>query len=40
MNPRKFFTLYLLIVAVYFLFNFALSSFSHHLSKKWAKAID
>ena len=39
-EPSQVFTIYLLIAAVYFLFNFALSSFSHHLAKKWENATD
>ena len=36
----KSLSLYLLIATVYFLFNFALSSFPHHLFIKWAEAVD
>lgn len=34
------FTLYIIIALIYFLINFAISSFSRYLSRRWAQAAD
>ncbi|MDO4667417.1 MAG: amino acid ABC transporter permease [Streptococcus sp.] len=39
-EAEQIFTLYLLIAAIYFVINFAISSFSRRLSKQWAQAAE
>ena len=39
-EAEQVFTLYLLVAAIYFLINFAISSFSRKLSQRWAQAAE
>ena len=39
-ETEQVFTLYLLVAAIYFLINFAISSFSRKLSQRWAQAAE
>lgn len=39
-EAEQVFALYLLVAAIYFLINFAISSFSHKLSQRWAQAAE
>jgi len=39
-EAEQVFTLYLLVAAIYFLINFAISSFSRKLSQHWAQAAE
>lgn len=39
-EAEQVFALYLLVAAIYFLINFAISSFSRRLSKQWAQAAE
>lgn len=39
-EPEQVFTLYILIALIYFALNFAISSFSHALAKRWQQAAE
>lgn len=39
-EPEQVFTLYILIAVIYFVLNFAISSFSHALAKRWEQAAE
>lgn len=39
-EASQVFTLYALVAAIYFIINFAISSFSRHLAKRWEKAAE
>lgn len=39
-EPEQIFTLYILIALIYFIINFAISTFAHRLSKRWAQAAE
>lgn len=39
-EAEQVFALYLLVAIIYFLINFAISSFSRHLAKSWASSIE
>ena len=39
-EPEQVFSLYILIALIYFIFNFAISSLSHKLAKRWQQAAE
>ena len=39
-KPEQVFSLYILIALIYFIFNFAISSLSHKLAKRWQQAAE
>ena len=39
-EPEQIFTLYILIALIYFIINFAISTFARRLSKRWAQAAE
>ena len=39
-EPEQVFSLYILIALIYFIFNFAISSLSHKLAKRWQQATE
>ena len=39
-EPEQVFSLYILIALIYFIFNFAISSLSHMLAKRWQQAAE
>ncbi|MGQ9411660.1 amino acid ABC transporter permease [Streptococcus pluranimalium] len=39
-EPSQVFTLYLIITAIYFVINFAISTYSRQLAKKWAQGAE
>ena len=39
-EPEQVFSLYILIALIYFIFNFAISSLSHMLAKRWQQVAE